>query len=311
VPGASELQSPQPLRAQEPHALLVDDYVQQAFQNYGVSGNSNHLLDQLRQIDSIISPMDYQQLGQDFEMDTHVTPLPSELPWSTTPISVEPPIPDRTPTPEHLDSYPRVQFRVGKKDWEMLIRLSKSLNTLQSDVRAFNEFLHRKQHPETMDRIDLDKINQQDLRHMFDAIEDGSVETIRHNHTILREPFPRGISDNNTGRRPHVWVRYAESNESICFAATAVILYYKPTKCFTTGADGKFCLKRHRTVYEFCEEHPQFRPTEVHISHLCHSPTCLNWRHLIFEHSSVNLRRNTCRRDCCCGGSPNCYKDQN
>jgi len=256
--------------------------------------------------------MDYQQLGQDAETDTHITRLPSvELPrWTSSPMSVESTIPERPKTPEPLDTYPRVQFRVGKKDWQMLIRLSKSLNTLQSDVLAFNEFLHRKQHPETNERIDLAQLNQQDLRRVFDVIEDNSDQTQRHNHTVIREPFPRGVTDNNSGNRPYVWVRHSVSNETITFAATAVILYYKPTKCFTLGTNAKFCLKRHRTVYEFCQEHPQYRPNEIHISHLCHSPTCVNWCHLIFEHSSVNLRRNTCRRDCCCGGSPNCYKDQ-
>jgi len=291
LPGTSELQSPQPFNAQASHAQLVDDYVQQAFQTYGVSGNSNNLLDQLRHIDS-------------------VTSFPSELPWTTSPISV-PTLPERPRTPDHLESYPRVQFRVGKKDWAMLVRLSKSLNELQTDIRAFNEFLHRKQNPETNDRIDLAKVNQQDLRERFDSIEENSEETIRHSHTVLREPLPRGFSDYNNGRRPQVYVRHLESTNTICFAATAVVLYYKPTKCYTVGSDGKFCLKRHRTVYEFCDAHPGLRTNEIHISHLCHSASCLNAHHLIFEHSSVNIRRNACRRECCCGGSPKCYEDQN
>jgi len=281
-------QAPPPILFNTPPDIRTQ-MERQAFNTYGISGNANQLLDSLLHIDSIALP--YQNIPPTvISNDNIVTTRPS------TPIEI-----DATPA--------RVQFRVGKRDFENLIRLSERLNDLHEDIRFLNEFIGRKKFPEVNERVNLAEVDQYDLQILYQSIEDNLFQTERHNHSIIKEPFPAGVSMNAV-KRPSAIVKHPDGRRSN-IAVTALVKYFHPTQCYMANDNQQLCLKRHRTVYEFCQEHRQYRPHEIHISHLCHCPNCVYWKHIIFEPQGTNLRRNNCRRDCVCGGIPECYTEMN
>jgi len=120
--------------------------------------------------------------------------------------------------------------------------------------------------------------------------------------------MPHGFCLNNT-KRPQYYLSTKNHNYQITL--TSIIVFFNPPKCYVVCDNGKLCMKRHRTAYQFCVDHNQYSPHEVHISHLCHFGSCINWRHLVIEPAKVNLRRNNCRRNCQCGGKPQCFHDSN
>eukprot|EP01124_Arcella_intermedia_P002560 TRINITY_DN11395_c0_g1_i2.p1 TRINITY_DN11395_c0_g1~~TRINITY_DN11395_c0_g1_i2.p1 ORF type:complete len:136 (-),score=6.95 TRINITY_DN11395_c0_g1_i2:2-409(-) len=114
-----------------------------------------------------------------------------------------------------------------------------------------------------------------------------------------------------------IGIKNAYNNRPICYLkndsrnttvqCTAVVMFCDPRRCQEKLSTGSFCYRRHKTVQEFAEFHTKYTENQVHISHLCHDSRCLNPEHLIIESSTTNLRRNNCRKECRCGGVPQCY----
>jgi len=321
LPGPDPAPVPAPTPVPNQPLPTIHALEQAAFQAYAVTGNSNNLLDQLRQIDSVTPPMTIEEHDDEYVNYTCdpnlvrqvMAEIDSLVHQVNQPVIIQNPAlePARPRSPrEMLPSYPRVQFRVGKNDWEILMKLNTRLNELQSDISAFNDFLRRKQNPEISKRVDLAELNLEDLKSAFDKCMEHSYYTENHGHQFISDPPPRGVQIASNGNRPQCAVKYADRTRGNTYVfGTAIVLYFKPTKCHTVCENGRICGMRHRTVHEFSEAHPQHTPNEVHVSHLCHHSSCVYWRHLIMEPSNVNLRRNVCRRECTCGSNPKCYTD--
>jgi len=188
------------------------------------------------------------------------------------------------------------------------MRLNSKLNDLNADVLAFNEFLQRKLHPEQNQRLDLADFDDTDLMAIYQCITSNSYSSTKHGHIFLNDPLPKNCRYATGTNRPLCNVKFRDGGYTTVFIS-AVVLFFKPTQCYTLLPNGQPCGKRHISVHDYCLHHPTFIPHEVHISHLCHHSMCINRKHLIMEPSSANLRRNVCRRDCVCRNTPKCYTD--
>jgi len=270
----------------------------QIFRQYGQDGDSNKLIQSLTQLDIDMGNANLVRL-LDGTQPTLARPSTmsdsDEIEWPNTP-------------PTEFQEQTKVQFRVGKKDWKMLTDLNNHLSDISSDIAALNEFILCKLNPDHVECINLVELKQDSLKSAYDSIIKNSEWTNSSRHLIMKTPLPPRITITNT-KRPHASVRNGNGNSNCNIALTAIVTYYRPARCRHIRNNGLVCKMRHRTVQEFSEEHPEFRPNEVHISHLCHYPLCIFWHHLIMEPSKVNLHRNNCRRNCQCGGLPKCFTD--
>jgi hypothetical protein len=155
----------------------------------------------------------------------------------------------------------------------------------------------------------LRKIDGSELIRKFNALEKSLWRSPRHSHLFLNKyDLPPGIRCSGSGNnyRPVINLRDKQGEMLNNFMATGLVLFCRPTKCQTL-ISGRPCNRRHRTVYDFVEHHPGHSVNDVHISHVCQHPLCLNRKHLIFEAAAVNLKRNNCRIECSCGARPPCF----
>jgi len=138
------------------------------------------------------------------------------------------------------------------------------------------------------------------------SIVENATTTQTGHHVFVGRP-PRGITFDHCSGRVISSVRSLITNTCVVIQITAIVLYFHPRKCTTKTLTGRICGRRHRTVYDFCDAHPNYDPNAVHIGHNCHHAPCFNPAHLIMEPASVNLSRNRCRRECICSGIPPCF----
>jgi len=89
----------------------------------------------------------------------------------------------------------------------------------------------------------------------------------------------------------------------------AIMFYYEPTPCWFLCADGTFCKKTHRTLYEFNSAHRSIDLSRLGFSHLNHQSWCTNPACIVIESTNTNSRRNICGQLCVCGQQPKCYSD--
>jgi len=173
---------------------------------------------------------------------------------------------------------------------------------------------YKKKNPKTHSRTNLKKLVQTELTARFRTLKKKTWKSSRRGHLFFNNPLPNGFKYSNNGHRPICNVtemvnKKTRKNKGVC--ATALALYFEPTRCHTVLPTGDVCRKRHRTPYNYSKHHPETSPNDVHLSHICHHAECVNRRHLIFEPYSVNLHRNTCRLECSCGASPKCFTEIN
>jgi len=278
------------------HRMVVKNE-EEVFCQYGQDGDSDKLL-------AYFSEIDFEDKALLRLLDGSQQSLP---PNTSEPVD-EPVENPTTPPPESQDRPMKIQYRLGKKDWEMLVGLNFRLNALVSEFEAFNEFIHRKQFPELNERVNLADFDKHALKSTFEIMLDNAAYTRTNRHLLLKLPLPPRFNMTNA-KRINVTIKH-QSGKTANVVCSSVVIYFKPSKCYNMNPDGSVCIMRHRTVQEFCDEHPEVATQQVHVSHLCHYPTCLNWKHLVLETSKVNLHRNKCRRDCNCGGFPRCFKDR-
>jgi len=209
----------------------------------------------------------------------------TQLPHPGTPPSEEVVTHPGTP-PSEFATRDKIQYQLGKKDWQMLCVMNKQLNELSISIAKFNEFVVRKENPEVHERINLAELDQDGLKSAYETFKKNEKMTKNSGHVVLVPPLPPKFLINNT-HRPCVSIRNVNNTNTI--ALTALVLYFKPTVCYYKYPDGHLCLQRHRTVHDYAEEHPEVTPNGVHISHLCHFGKCVNWKHLVMESYVVNL----------------------
>jgi len=251
-----------------------------------------------------IAPAD-QEEDEDVALSRVIDQHPIVIPDSQPIISENPP---PSPLAGNHEVYPRVQFRVGKRDWANLETLAEYLTNLKDQTDLLNEFLKRKKNPETDTRIDLRKLDENVITRKFLALERALWKSNRHGHLFLNKepPLPTGIRFSGAGNNFRPVIHLRGGNSYLAIMATAVVLYCRPTKCQTL-ISGRPCNRRHRSVYDFVEYHAGYSVNDIHISHVCQHPLCLNREHLIFEPAGVNLKRNNCRIECGCGARPPCF----
>jgi len=222
------------------------------------------------------------------------------------------PIPEmnnpRTPPRDDDPPYPATQIRCGKKDWATLNNLKEKINQLVEVNVAFNEFIARKTSPHLSEKIDLSEFHIEEMQKRARTANEKLVVTQQHLHHVFIGDKPPRFSIGDRSGRVTTLLNHPLTRTNISTQYTAVVNFLNPAKCQTRRNKG-ICGKRHRTVYEFIEDHPEYSVHNVHISHLCHLASCFNPRHLIIEPSVVNFNRNRCRRECICDALPPCFED--
>jgi hypothetical protein len=83
---------------------------------------------------------------EDVVLERIINQHPVVVPDSQPMVTENPP---PSPPPADHYIYPRVQFRVGKRDWQNMEILADHLTTLKDHIDILNEFLNRKKNPET------------------------------------------------------------------------------------------------------------------------------------------------------------------
>ena len=69
-----------------------------------------------------------------------------------------------------------------------------------------------------------------------------------------------------------------------------------------THAGKRLKLRVHRLAFYLSQAAVTYLEPSVHVSHLCHNKRCILPEHLSYEPASVNIARNSCRRDGECKG---------
>jgi len=190
----------------------------------------------------------------------------------------------------------------------MLMRLKGVMNEMVEVVDEFNQFILRKDVPQLAQKINLGCFDIVEMQKLANIANDHLIVTQNHNHHVFIGRNPPKFNSGDRSGRVVTYLTYPETKTRVSIQYTAVVYFLNPAKC-KTPRNNKTCDKRHRTVYEFVEDHPECSVHNVHISHLCHFASCFNPRHLIIETSVVNFNRNRCRRNCTCGGVPQCFED--
>jgi len=150
-------------------------------------------------------------------------------------------------------------------------------------------------------------LNEDCLRVINRAIFDRVTVTANFNHMVLIGDVPENCARNGEKR---IMARvYDNERKPFRILATAIIVYFNPMICWETDALERVCGKKHRTIYDFCKDHPSYSPHNLHISHICHNGQCLNPKHLLIEPALKNLSRNSCRGECECGNVPPCFTE--
>jgi len=202
---------------------------------------------------------------------------------------------------------PQVQFRIGKNHWEMLCSLNIKLRELDVLSEEFHKFIRQKSNPKEDYRVNLAEIDEESLRKLNQCLFDRLCQTGNFDHLAYVGELPPRACRNPDNR---LYLPVTDLNGvGHRVGATAVILYFNPVPCYEQDELGRYCGKPHRTVFEYSKSHPNYKPGDLHISHLCHWAPCLNRTHLLIEPAIKNLIRNQCRRECSCGNAPQCFTD--
>jgi len=185
-----------------------------------------------------------------------------------------------------------VQVRIGKADWATLSEAVEGWLYLQPKMEKLCSFYERKKtRGNKVTRLNVYDFAEEDLRIAHGNISNALVMAETGAWYLKKSP---GISYNCENRAT---VRVGKKTIS----ATILMHYFMPQLCGVPG-----CPLRHRTVYDFVVEHPEYAPEDIDLSHLYHDRTDVCPYRLVMEPSKWNLYR-SCRQTCGCGLTPPCY----
>jgi len=202
---------------------------------------------------------------------------------------------------------PQMQARIGNKDWIMLCNLGDKIRECEVLFQEYHKFIQKKSNPKVELRVDIKNFDLMKLKNLNRELLKVAIQT-NYRDLIVLGDLPSRVFRNPDGR---VFYNIEDMNgKTRRIGAAAVSLFLNPNPCVVEMEPLRItCGILHRTVYEYSEHHPAYRPVDLHISHLCHNPACFNSKHLLIESQFTNLKRNVCRRECTCNANPPCYTE--
>jgi len=132
----------------------------------------------------------------------------------------------KSPSQADVETYKRVQYRIGSRDWKNLEKLSERLDNLKGDITFLHSFIEKKKNPCKSKRVNLADLDQEELKTKLDLMEKSCWSSTRHGHVFLSDPISKPFFRTGNGGRPAVYIKKHKHN-TFSIILTSLVVYFR------------------------------------------------------------------------------------